>query len=504
MRVDYNKHKLTEEPMSEPRARLPIQTVIVAGGGPAGIFTARALELQGIKATVLEKENVVGGKCHTFTDRQNPKLKTEFGAVFLTPNYTLPIEAALQHGVRFEAVVDNDEKTLPLMQKLKTMSWLEKLRYSGRFGYEVTRFTYKVHQYQSARNNTAPLPKDFELPFADFAQKHHFGEINAFLKPFVTGFGYGLMEHCPTYSVMEYMGLGTIPSLLLSATPIPYFNKRGVVSIHGGYQHLIESIAKPLHVVKGANIQTISRDPKGVTVKYCGSDNNTHDVKADALVLAIPPLQWKTLGMELSTTEQKVVDEMKYYRYPVAICKLQGVPAKFHFVPPAYEEKGIGMLALITTRDDRDNPEDGRLCTAYINLPAGKTPFVFNAEAKQQLTAELKQAGAEKVDIVDTKIWTDYHSTIPWATRLALEAQQMNPDNRTAYATTCAVGGFEDVRCAAEQATNMVNKHIARQPVSVFTAFKTGLLTTLSYFRAPVVAPVNNKQQTASVAEKKL
>ena len=76
-----------------PRARVAWTTgrpprVIVVGGGPAGLSAARLLTLHGVRATVLEARDRVGGRVHTVTLPARPEhrldaVKVDLGASFV-------------------------------------------------------------------------------------------------------------------------------------------------------------------------------------------------------------------------------------------------------------------------------------------------------------------------------------------------------------------------------------------------------------------------------------
>ena len=76
-----------------PRARAAWTTgrpprVIVVGGGPAGLSAARLLTLHGVRATVLEARDRVGGRVHTVTLPARPEhrldaVKVDLGASFV-------------------------------------------------------------------------------------------------------------------------------------------------------------------------------------------------------------------------------------------------------------------------------------------------------------------------------------------------------------------------------------------------------------------------------------
>lgn len=470
---------------------------VVIGAGAAGLFAARALRQKGVRSTIIEKEPYVGGKCNTYTDPARPEIKTEWGAALLAPNYGVVLDVVSEKGIEFEESLATQRSTVGIFQKIDSLSWPSKAYFAAQVGVQLTKFTYAVTQYHHARNHFLPLPQDFELPFAIYAKKYGLEDINLLVKPFVSGFGYGAMDDIPAYCVMEYMGLGTIPAFAAEYI----LNKSSLIGIKGGFQHLMEKLAEDFNVITSAEVTTIDRSQEGVTVTYKINNGETQVVNADALVLAISPVQWTKLGMKLTEVEQECVAQLSYYRYPVAVCKIDGLSPEHAFVPDALEKEGFGHLALITTRDNRPTPSDGRLCTAYINLPPGNNEFSLEEESieRETLKKELSaQAGVKHVSILDTKIWEDYMPTLPWKQRLTLEKEQMREDTSTLYVGACPVGGFEDVSCVADQATRAVHRYFSNDKAekSVFSDVRNELNRAYTFFYSiPRVEPVNISDQ---------
>lgn len=433
---------------------------IIIGAGAAGLFAARELQKNGIEPLLLEKSNRIGGKCLTYQDLSIRGLMTEEGAVYMTPNYGVVIEAAYEKGIKLENALPSQMSKMSVYQEMMRIPWFQRPLYVAQFAGELVRFTTATYRFQQLRDKLQPLPSGYELPFATFAKEYHLTKVNEFLKPFVTGFGYGPMEKIPTHEVMAYIGLGTVPSILAK----PFISSVSVVQ--GGYQPFMEKIAKDFNVICSAHVNHIKRTDKNVTVTYTTNAGNTASMTADTLLLAIPPLQWPHLGMALSDVEQECVAAQSFYRYPIAICKLKGIPPQYRFVPEANEVHGTGRVALITTHDMREDPEDGRLCTVYINLPQGKNNFSLepNSPAYCQLKKELEaMPGVTAVSILKTNIWEDYMPSLPWKLRLKLEGEQMKQN--TLYAGAYTVKGFESVACVAEDATNTVKQYLQHQEI---------------------------------------
>jgi len=179
-----------------------------------------------------------------------------------------------------------------------------------------------------------------------------------------------------------------------------------------------------------------------------------HTETGEVLILATSPKNWPSLNLNLTETEQICINQLEYYRYPVAVYRIKGLPPKQYYFPKALEEQGFGHLALITTRDNRNDPKDGRLCTIYVNLPPNDTTYTIDHELIQH---ELKSIeGVTEAIMVQDKIWEDYMSTLPWDLRLELDKEQQK--SNTIYLGSYVLGGFEDVVCVANKATDTVKE----------------------------------------------
>ena len=435
--------------------------VVIVGAGAAGLFAARALKKQGLEPTIIEKQPHVGGKCRTYSDATSPEIKTEWGAAMVAPNYGVVLDAVIEKGIEFEESVGTRRDTVGVLQKLDMLSWQDQAYFAAQLVSQVASFTYAVSQYHYARDNHLPLPEDFELPFAQYAKKYGIEDISLLVKPLVSGFGYGAMDDIPAYCVMEYMGIGTIPAIALEKIT----NQSAIIGIKGGTQKLMEKVAEDFNVITSADIHSIDRTEGNITVSYT-ADGVKKDITGDTLVLALPPMHWPKLGMQLTEVEQQCVNDINYHPYPVAVCKVKGLVAEHVFIPDALEKEGFGHLSLVTTRDNRPEPKDGRLCTTYFNLLPNENEFSLDkgSVGRNLLTNELKtQLGVQEIKILGTKIWQDYMPTLAWEQRLKLEAEQMRDDTSTLYVGAYPLGGFEDIRCVADQATRAVKKHIFEQ-----------------------------------------
>lgn len=483
------------------RIKLKKVDVVIIGAGPSGLSTATTLNKNGKTVLILEKEPRVGGKCYTFSDPSNIKNKTELGAALLAPNYEGVIDKVEEKKSIFELPLTSDVSTIPFIKNINNMSMFQKMEFLLQFTKQMFVFAKHAKDYQDLRDNHKDLPDDYKISFFEFAKKYHLEYINDFSYLFVPAFGYGLMEKCPAYAIFEYYGMMTIPEIVLA----PAINKSSLLSIKNGFQSLMEEIASDFNIKLNTTIESINRHDHGVEI-YFRSGDELFSISADSLVLAISPLHWPKLGMKLSETEQQCVDNLTYYQYPVAVVKLKGYPAKHYYEYQGLIESGLGHLALITTRDNRENPADGRLCTAYINLHASQMKdantfstenFIFTPDKIKRLEEELLQLPeVTGVEILETKVWQDYMSTLPWEVRLALDKQQMANDTHTLYVGSYALGGFDNVTCVWDQANKVVLECILHKKLSYdISYYLNEIHRTTFFFTAPKALPFNGKEE---------
>ncbi len=467
------------------------KSVAIIGAGASGLFAARRFRQLGVQEiTIFEKENAVGGKCSTYVDKHDNTLRAERGAFVIAPNYGEVIDAMLEKGIGTERTLGARSDEVEILSQTDPMNSFQRMTLACKVAGEVYRFNRAVKKYRKCCEKKLPLPDDLETSFAVFAEKHHLQTINLLLKPFVAGFGYGDMRDCPTYSVLEYMGTMTIPFLIAQHMGVESCELR---SIQGGFQRLMKAIAEDFHVILSAQIQKVQRGEHGVDISYKDGSGTDRSLHADALVLAVSPLQWEPLlGKEgLTPLERSCVKEVTYYRYPVVICKLKGLPPCYVYRSEMLNRDHFGHVAFVSTLDKREMDGGGRLCSAYINqLPhhVGERSTEEKEIVLEEIKQELKSLpGVVDVEILECKVWEDYFPSIPWKLRLQLEEGQYAPATRTIYVGSYTLGGFEDVACVASQATRVID--------SCFASPSTGLWKDVKRFFSVNSKPFSFKER---------
>ncbi|RUR18381.1 protoporphyrinogen oxidase [Legionella sp. km535] len=475
--------------------KLPSKVIFI-GAGPSALFGARKLRQiadehhVSIEMLFLEREGEVGGKCRTYSDPNHPELKTELGAGAVASNYGVVIDALIEHGLTYETMVPMEQETVEIQQKYNGLSFAEKIVFVKELISEMSTFNEDYDIYQDAKQNKKQLPEELQRPFTEYCTLREMKHVPLLTKPFVPGFGYGAITHCPTYSVLEYFGKMTLPELALVEHIV---QQPALLAIHGGFQLLMQQIARNFDVRLNAHVTHIDRNSDQVTVNYVQNGIEYTEI-ADALVLATSPKNWPSLGMELTETETNCVKQLEFYRYPVAVYKIKGLPPHQYYFPQGLDEAGFGHLALITTRDNRTGPDDGRLCTVYVNLPPNHNDFTFDHAA---LIEELKSIeGVTEVEVIKEKIWEDYMSTLPWEVRLELDKEQQT--GNTIYLGSYVLGGFEDVVSVGNKATDTMSELFTPSPTYEENFSFKNVMRGIQFFTAPVFSPLNNLDKEMS------
>jgi Flavin containing amine oxidoreductase len=459
--------------------KLPNKVAII-GAGSSGLFMAQRLEeladKQGkeVQVTLFEKQNHVGGKCHTYRDKNDPELRSEYGAGALAINYGVVIDLMKKYGVDFEYMLDSKD-SIELESLAGNMSFIDKSKFVAQLIKELNQFDGEYLKYKKAKESMSLLPEGFELPFSEFCKSKNWQHLESLLKPLVPGFGYGDLSMCPAYCILEYMGRTTLSSMLINDKIL---NRPALLAVHGGFQTLMEQMAQSFDVRCNTTIESIKREPDNVSISYF-QDDVLHQEDYDCMVLATSPLNWQSLGMELTKVESECVEQLSYYRYPIAICKIKGLENKQYFFPKALEREGFGHVALITTRDNRVSPEEGRLCTIYVNQLPGENDFDFVKKWKS-IEDDLKSIdNVTQATLIEAKYWQDYMPTLPWELRLQLEKQQFSQDTNTIYLGAYTLGAFEDVLSTANKANNTADQLFGRKftPVENFSWKETSRAT---------------------------
>lgn len=428
---------------------------VIIGAGPSGLFAARTLRKCGIKEIIiLEKEPRVGGMCHSYVEQDR---YAEYGAGMVFPSSREMLEAIKEKDILLEIPLFTDIKSISIYKKINNLNFPQKIIFCASFLFQLAKYFRCVYRYRKARDAMQPLPSDFNLPFAEFARKYGMVDISLFFEPYITGCGYGSLEECAAASLFEAMGFVHMMDCSLMQF---LMSGNRLYQVKGGMQSYMEKIAEDFEVQTSVKIIQVIRDQHHVQIQY-QQNHHLHSIEADMLVLAISPLHWKKIGLSLTAVELKLVDNLVYYHYPVAICRIKGIPAIQAFFTHSLADSKYTYLGFMHTQDCRFEPQEGRLCSVYISMPPGTHSFSFNPNDHRLslLMQELKdKLHATEITVLDSINWEGYAPNLEWSERIALEKEQFANDTRTVYVGAYTLGCFETIASVARKATKTIEK----------------------------------------------
>lgn len=339
--------------------------IAIVGGGASGVAAARALRRLGYRrVTLFEREPQVGGKCCTMVYGGR---SYELGAALLTPMYHHVRALMREVGVRATAQAG-------AIRALRPRRWPQLAAGGLRFWRELTR-----HR-RILRPGFAGLSDNLALPFDDWCRTTRCEEMQAFLEPLVTGFGYGFLRELPAAYVLKYATLFGVP----------------VFEILGdGYGGLLSKVAaslEPVDIRVGARVTGVERHLAGVTVRTSEGPS-----EFDALIVACP-LDEALSFLDATAREVELFERIRYEPYFVIGAMVDGpLPReRYLFLRPNLARESIG-----------------RPMFAYRRWASADTVFFYGfareadweSAARCDVASSVEQLGGHVRDVVVARKW---------------------------------------------------------------------------------------------------
>lgn len=271
----------------------------IIGGGPAGLSAAYFLKEKGFnKVTVLEKNDRVGGKCHTVYYQGRTY---EMGAIMSGPSYKEVKQLASEFNqkiVQFSKGSAESVEFDPDTQTYKTMSLEKKAKYL--LAAEEYKKLYNRFKLKIADEGFYNIDPDLRLSFRAWTKKFASNPalMEEVLSHFFVSFGYGYMDQVPASYVLKYFSPDLLNSFLLGQ----------IRMFEGGYQKLWEAVARDLDVHLNFEMVSAKRD-KNVWVV---TSKTGKSYVFDDLILAMPldSASWMVdMKPELQATLRKIKNQ---------------------------------------------------------------------------------------------------------------------------------------------------------------------------------------------------
>ena len=360
------------------------EKICIIGGGPAGLSAAMYLEKKGYKNyTILEKEDQVGGKCHS------PEYKGkryEMGAIMGVPTYFAVNEAMDYCGVTYDGPkLDREFRRLNgqpynpfgLITGLKIKSQIKKLG-------NLLETKYKGYD----KNGHIGTYPDMMLTFDDFCKLNGVEEIKKiWINPF-TSFGYGFFDEIPTAYVLKYLDMPTTIA----------FIKKNLWTWKDGTQSIWERLNDKLqnHARLNTNITNVTRQNGKVQVYIEGAME-----EYDKIIITAP-LQYMPEYFDATPGEKAFFLKITYKDYKVFAFTVKNYPTISGYLPDNMVPSRLGHVMVYYDRW-ADSPD--QIITAYVLANHPKQKQVSTDECRKIVTEDMKKYGFEPNEHIYERSW---------------------------------------------------------------------------------------------------
>lgn len=371
----------------------PETSFAIVGAGPAGMVAAKALKDRGYAdITIFEKEDVVGGKCRSFTYGGRPH---DLGANLTTARYDSIRTLASDLGLTSRTVAERRIVNVgtELAETLGDASTVERLALrAGAQLYYLFRHLAGVE-----KPGYVLLPDSAREPFRNWLRKRMLGRFIELFEVLFVAYGYGAVMDLPAAYALKFFDKvhldAAINTVLGKGVP-------DTTEFVEGFQELWVRLAREysLDVVLEAQITSITRRPNGVTIEYLKSGLRRTE-EFDKLILACPLLPSNLQFLDATAAERNLFSKVQTNQYFVTVARVSGLPQVSTYVYPYARQLTPGQPTVF-----------------YPPASAEPGVFTFYAYGGSGITTEQVQANIQTVvgqlegkveEFLHTQVW-DY------------------------------------------------------------------------------------------------
>ena len=392
------------------------EKICIIGAGPAGLSAAMYLEQKGyFNYVILEKEDHVGGKCHSpyYNGR-----RYEMGAIMGVPSYYAVHDVEEFCGITHDGpklnrnykniqgkVIEPFEpkknilkipRLLRMRKQLKKFGELLETKYKG---YDVNGHRgvaegrYDGYAVTPGREKVAgenPNLRDLALPFKEFCELNGVELIqDIWIGPY-TSFGYGYFDEIPAAYVLKYLDFQTTMN----------FVKINLWTWQEGTQFIWETLNDKLknQARLNSNITSVERHDGKVFVTV------NDEVEVFDKIIITAPLQFMPKYFDATEEERELFSKIDYERYDVLAVetKPENHPEISYYIFDNMTPERYGHL-MVYYRRWRDSL-DQVITTYALRNHRGKR--VYKAEAcKKIVLKDLEKMGNAASKVVNEKSW---------------------------------------------------------------------------------------------------
>ena len=445
------------------------EKICIIGAGPAGLSAAMYLEQKGyFNYTILEKEDHVGGKCHS--PHYNGR-RYEMGAIMGVPSYYAVHDVEEFCGITHDGpklnrnyknlkgkVIEPFEpkknplkipRLLKMRKQLKVFGELLETKYkgydvNGHRGVAEGRYDgYAVTPGREKISGENPNLKDLALPFKEFCELNGVELVqDIWIGPF-TSFGYGYFDEIPAAYVLKYLDFQTTMN----------FVKVNLWTWKEGTQYIWECLNDKLRNQARLNcdITSVERRDGKVFVTV----NDVVEVYDKIIVTA--PLQFLPKYFDATEEEKELFSKIDYERYDVLAVetKPENHPEISYYIFDNMTPERYGHL-MVYYRRWKDSV-DQVITTYALRNHRGKRTYKTTA-CKKIVLQDLEAMGNAASKVVNEKNWYYFPHvfTEDYAAGWYDKVEAMQGMNGTYYAGE--IMSFGDMDETAEYSRELVDR----------------------------------------------
>ena len=434
--------------------------ICIIGGGPAGLSAGMYLEQKGYENyTILEKEDHVGGKCHS---PEYEGRRYEMGAIMGVPSYYAVHDIELFCGITHDGpklnrnykdasgkVIDPfDPKKNPLKvphllkmrNQMKKFAEILETKYkgydvNGHRGVSEGRYDgYAVTPEREKVSGTNENLKDLALPFNEFCRINGVELIqDIWIGPF-TAFGYGYFDEIPAAYVLKYLDFQTT----MNFVNVNLWTWRdGTQSI---YEALNEKLKNPARL--NSDITKVERKDGKVFVTINGK------VEKYDKIIVTAPLQFLPDYFDATENEKELFSKIDHERYDVlaVTTKPEDHPEISYYIFDNMDPARYGHL-MVYYRRWRD--DDTQMITTYALRNHKDDPEISYEDCKNTVLEDLKtmKNPAETVHYERDWYYFPHVDSKTYASGWYEKVEAMQGENDTFYAGEVMSFGDMDETC---------------------------------------------------------
>ena len=434
--------------------------ICIIGGGPAGLSAGMYLEQKGYENyTILEKEDHVGGKCHS---PEYEGRRYEMGAIMGVPSYYAVHDIEEFCGITHDGpklnrnykdasgkVIDPfDPKKNPLKvphllkmrNQMKKFAEILETKYkgydvNGHRGVSEGRYDgYAVTPEREKVSGTNENLKDLALPFNEFCKINGVELVqDIWIGPF-TAFGYGYFDEIPAAYVLKYLDFQTTMNFVNVNL---WTWKDGTQSI---YEALNAKLKNPARL--NSDITKVERKGGKVNVTVNGK------VEKYDKIIVTAPLQFLPDYFDATEKEKELFSKIDYERYDVLAftTKPEDHPEISYYIFENMDPARYGHL-MVYYRRWRD--DDTQMITTYALRNHKGDPEIPYEDCKNTVLEDLKtmKNPAETVHYERDWYYFPHVDSKTYASGWYEKVEAMQGENDTFYAGEVMSFGDMDETC---------------------------------------------------------